>query len=77
MVWVSSTASERGTHASNVEGAGALSSPLIATQFAQLPHWSFHYLASLGIALINTVLLITVFRFKSQDGLCLPYLACI
>ncbi|KAG1745199.1 MFS general substrate transporter [Suillus lakei] len=27
--------------------AGALSSPLVATQFAQLPHWSFHYLCSL------------------------------
>jgi fucose permease len=58
-------------------GAGALSSPLVATQFAQLPHWSFHYLVSLGIALINTVLLIAVFRLKSQDGLFLPYLACI
>ncbi|KAF8137341.1 major facilitator superfamily domain-containing protein [Boletus edulis] len=48
-------------------GAGALSSPLVATQFAQLPHWSFHYLASLGVALINTVLLVAVFRLKSQD----------
>ncbi|KAF8556039.1 MFS general substrate transporter [Imleria badia] len=48
-------------------GAGAMSSPLVATQFAQLPRWSFHYLASLGIALINTVLLIVVFRLKGQD----------
>ncbi|KAG1798087.1 MFS general substrate transporter [Suillus plorans] len=47
--------------------AGALSSPLAATQFAQLPHWSFHYLCSLGIAFINTVLLITVFGLKTQD----------
>ncbi|KAH0835909.1 MFS general substrate transporter [Lanmaoa asiatica] len=47
--------------------AGALSSPLVATQFAQLPHWSFHYLVSLCLALINTVLLIAVFRLKSQD----------
>ncbi|KAG9313550.1 MFS general substrate transporter [Chiua virens] len=51
-----------------VRRAGALSSPLAATQFAQLPHWSFHYLVSLGIASINTVLLIVVFRLKSQDG---------
>ncbi|KAJ8589362.1 MFS general substrate transporter [Rhizopogon salebrosus TDB-379] len=48
-------------------GAGALSSPLVATQFAQLPHWSFHYLCSLGVALINTVLLILVFGLKTQD----------
>ena len=50
-------------------GAGALSSPLVATQFAQLPHWSFHYLCSLGVALINTVLLIVVFGLKTQDGM--------
>ncbi|KAG1716833.1 hypothetical protein ID866_355 [Astraeus odoratus] len=49
-------------------GAGALSSPLVATQFAQLPRWSFHYLVSLGIACLNTVLLIAVFRLKTQDG---------
>lgn len=50
-----------------VYGAGALSSPLVATQFAQLPHWSFHYLCSLGVAFINTVLLIAVFGLKTQD----------
>ena len=49
-------------------GAGALVSPLIATQFAQLPRWSFHFLTSMGIALANTALLVTVFRFKTQDG---------
>ncbi|KAF8843925.1 MFS general substrate transporter [Paxillus ammoniavirescens] len=48
-------------------GAGALSSPLVATQFAQLPHWSFHYLVSLGVAVINAILLILVFGLKSQD----------
>ncbi|KAG2358309.1 major facilitator superfamily domain-containing protein [Suillus spraguei] len=47
--------------------AGALSSPLVATQFAQLPHWSFHYLCSLGVAFVNTVMLIAVFRLKTQD----------
>ncbi|KAG1748273.1 MFS general substrate transporter [Suillus paluster] len=50
-----------------VYGAGALSSPLVATQFAQLPHWSFHYLCSLGIAFITTVSLIVVFGLKTQD----------
>ncbi len=49
-------------------GVGALVSPLIATQFAQLHQWSFHYLAALGVALTNTIALIVVFRFKTQDG---------
>ncbi|KAJ7927611.1 major facilitator superfamily domain-containing protein [Mycena leptocephala] len=48
-------------------GAGALASPLVATQFAQLHHWSFHYLASLGVAISNTIVLAFVFRLKTQD----------
>ncbi|KAI6107587.1 major facilitator superfamily domain-containing protein [Pisolithus thermaeus] len=48
-------------------GAGAFSSPLVATQFVQKPHWSFHYLCSLGLSLVNTILLITVFGWKTQD----------
>jgi len=48
-------------------GAGALCAPLVATQFAQLPHWSYHYLVSLGIAISNTIILVVVFRFKTQD----------
>ncbi|KIJ70596.1 hypothetical protein HYDPIDRAFT_23688 [Hydnomerulius pinastri MD-312] len=48
-------------------GAGALSSPLVATQFAQLHRWSFHYLTSLGVALVNTVVLILVFRLKRGE----------
>ncbi|KAI0052068.1 MFS general substrate transporter [Auriscalpium vulgare] len=48
-------------------GAGALAAPLVATQFAQLHRWSFHYLVSLGIALSNAIILIAVFRFKTQD----------
>ena len=52
----------------NFAGVGALSSPLVATQFAQLSHWSFHYLVSMGIALSNAIILIAVFRFKTQDG---------
>ncbi|KAJ7512736.1 major facilitator superfamily domain-containing protein [Mycena galericulata] len=48
-------------------GAGALASPLVATQFSQLRHWSFHYLASLGIAVSNSILLLCVFRLKTQD----------
>ncbi|KAK0489623.1 major facilitator superfamily domain-containing protein [Armillaria luteobubalina] len=50
-----------------VYGVGALCSPLVATQFAYLPHWSFHYLASFGVALTNTIFLLAVFRLKTQD----------
>jgi hypothetical protein len=49
-------------------GLGAFSSPLAATQFAQIPRWSFHFLVSLGLAVSNTVILITVFKLKNQDG---------
>ncbi|PPQ65344.1 hypothetical protein CVT26_000057 [Gymnopilus dilepis] len=49
-------------------GLGAFASPLVATQFAQLPRWSFHYLASLGIAVSNTIILISVFKLQRQDG---------
>jgi fucose permease len=51
-----------------VYGLGALVSPLVATQFSTLPKWSFHYLTSLGVALINTVALIVVFKGRSQNG---------
>ncbi|KAI0645078.1 MFS general substrate transporter [Trametes meyenii] len=51
-----------------VYGLGAFSAPLIATQFAQMHYWSFHYLVSLGISVSNTILLIAVFRFKDQDS---------
>ncbi|KAF8877286.1 MFS general substrate transporter [Infundibulicybe gibba] len=48
-------------------GARALASPLVATQFAQRRHWSFHYLVSLGLAVSNAALLSVVFKFKTQD----------
>ncbi|KDR80389.1 hypothetical protein GALMADRAFT_223273 [Galerina marginata CBS 339.88] len=48
-------------------GLGAFASPLVATQFAQHPRWSFHFLASLGIAVSNTIILIAVFKLKGQD----------
>ncbi|KAK7684563.1 hypothetical protein QCA50_012510 [Cerrena zonata] len=50
-----------------IYGAGAFVAPLVATQFAQLPRWSFHFLTSLGISISNTALLIAVFRFKTQE----------
>ncbi|KAJ7033674.1 major facilitator superfamily domain-containing protein [Mycena alexandri] len=50
-------------------GAGALVAPIVATQFAQMNRWSFHYLASLGVAISNTIVLTLVFRMKGQDEL--------
>ena len=49
-------------------GVGALSAPLVATQFSYLRHWSFHYLVSLAIAILNVVILFIVFGLKTQDG---------
>ena len=51
-------------------GAGALSSPLVATQFSQMTRWSFHYLVSLGLSIINTAALVSVFKFRTQEGAC-------
>ncbi|PPQ86680.1 LOW QUALITY PROTEIN: hypothetical protein CVT25_006755 [Psilocybe cyanescens] len=48
-------------------GLGAFAAPLVATQFAHLPRWSFHFLVSLGLSVINTIVLVTVFRFRRQD----------
>ncbi|KAG8773969.1 hypothetical protein FRC12_002212 [Ceratobasidium sp. 428] len=45
-------------------GAGACAAPLVATQFATRPRWSFYYLVSLGLAVTNTINLAYVFRFK-------------
>ncbi|RDX49324.1 MFS general substrate transporter [Lentinus brumalis] len=50
-------------------GAGALSAPLVATQFSQLPRWSFHYLVSLGLALINICAIASVYKFRTFEAL--------
>lgn len=51
-----------------VYGLGALASPLVATQFANARHWSFHYIASLGIAFLTLVSLLVIFRGRTQNG---------
>ncbi|KAF8805063.1 hypothetical protein BYT27DRAFT_7193599 [Phlegmacium glaucopus] len=48
-------------------GLGALATPLSATHFSQLTHWSSHYLVSLSLALLNISILAGVFRFSAQD----------
>lgn len=50
-----------------VYGVGALTAPLVATQFAQQKRWSFHFLASLGVGIINSIVSGAVFRLKKQD----------
>ncbi|KAK7681380.1 hypothetical protein QCA50_015472 [Cerrena zonata] len=50
-------------------GLGAFVAPLAATNFAVRGQWYFHYLISAGLAILNTALLIYVFRFKGQDDI--------
>ncbi|KAA1477464.1 MFS general substrate transporter [Dentipellis sp. KUC8613] len=50
-----------------IYGVGAFASPLLATQFAQLRRWSFLYLVSMGVGILNVIVLIAVFRLKGQD----------
>ncbi|KAH8110060.1 MFS general substrate transporter [Phellopilus nigrolimitatus] len=49
-------------------GIGALVAPLVATRFASMPHWSFHYFASLGGALVDVIFLVFVFRFQRLEA---------
>ncbi len=50
-------------------GLGALLSPLVATEFAKSPkYWSFHYIISAGLYVVNTTVLWYVFRGKRQEG---------
>lgn len=49
-------------------GVGAMCAPLVSTQFARFERWSFVYLVHIGLTLINIVLQILAFRFRSQEG---------
>ncbi|KAG8996985.1 hypothetical protein FRB90_012599, partial [Tulasnella sp. 427] len=50
-----------------VYGVGAFAAPFVATQFSQQKHWSFHYLISTGVSILNVALLLYVFRLKDQS----------
>ncbi|CUA68525.1 Metal transporter Nramp4 [Rhizoctonia solani] len=50
-------------------GAGACVSPLISTQFTQIPRWSFYFLVSLGLAVSNTISQSLVFGFRTLPEL--------
>ncbi|EIN13104.1 MFS general substrate transporter [Punctularia strigosozonata HHB-11173 SS5] len=50
-------------------GIGAFAAPLAATHFSSQQRWSFHYLISLGIAVLAFALVVTVYRFKTLNQL--------
>ncbi|KIY70492.1 MFS general substrate transporter [Cylindrobasidium torrendii FP15055 ss-10] len=50
-------------------GAGAFVAPLVSTRFSLETHWSYHFIASTGIAVINTITVLIVFRGKRQEVL--------
>ncbi|KAH9886433.1 MFS general substrate transporter [Cubamyces lactineus] len=49
-------------------GLGALLSPLVATEFSKsAKYWSFHFIISAGLYVVNTAVLWTVFRGRRQE----------
>ncbi|KAF8587199.1 MFS general substrate transporter [Ramaria rubella] len=50
-------------------GTGALIAPLISTQFSQMRQWSLYWLVPLGLAVVNIVLLVWVFRLRHRSDL--------
>ena len=56
------------TRCVSADGLRAFCAPLVSTQFAQKPHWSFHYLCSLGFSLVNLAILQLVFKGRKHNG---------
>ncbi|KAF7291768.1 MFS domain-containing protein [Mycena chlorophos] len=48
-------------------GLGALIAPLVATQFAQKAHWSYHYIITAGISVVSALVFYAVFRGRTQE----------
>ncbi|PVF93670.1 MFS general substrate transporter [Serendipita vermifera] len=48
---------------------GAFASPLVSTQFAQQSRWSFHFLVSLGLAILNTIFLSATVKGNSLEDI--------
>lgn len=48
-------------------GIGAFSAPLMSAFFATQRRWSFHFLVSTGLSLLNLTSLLVVFRLRTQD----------
>ena len=53
-----------------IYGIGAMCAPLVSTQFAGLPRWSFVYLVHIGLAVANGLLQAFTFKFQSTEGEC-------
>ncbi|KAI9065306.1 MFS general substrate transporter [Trametes sanguinea] len=49
-----------------VYGLGAMVSPLVSTQFAQISRWSFVYLVHVGLVLLTLVTQVLAFRLQGQ-----------
>jgi fucose permease len=49
-------------------GVGALCAPLLSTHFAVQAHWSYHYLVSAGLSILNVVSILGVFRLRQLNG---------
>ncbi|KAI0703690.1 MFS general substrate transporter [Cerioporus squamosus] len=52
-----------------IYGVGAMCAPLVSTQFARLPRWSFVYLVHIGLVTFNAISQMVVFRFRRQNEL--------
>ncbi|KAI0828623.1 MFS general substrate transporter [Trametes gibbosa] len=51
-----------------VYGLGAMTSPLVSTQFAHQRHWSFIYLTHIGLLAITVTLQAITFKFKAIEA---------
>lgn len=49
-------------------GLGALLSPMVATRFAQMHRWSFHFFIAAGMAVFNAVILLRVTKLQNIDS---------
>ncbi|TFK82924.1 MFS general substrate transporter [Polyporus arcularius HHB13444] len=52
-----------------IYGVGAMCAPLVSTQFARLPRWSFVYLVHIGLVTLNAISQMVTFRFRRQDDI--------
>ncbi|RPD61364.1 MFS general substrate transporter [Lentinus tigrinus ALCF2SS1-6] len=52
-----------------IYGVGAMCAPLVSTQFARLPRWSFVYLVHIGLVTLSAVSQMLTFRFRRQNDL--------
>lgn len=50
-------------------GIGAMTAPLVSTQFATMRHWSHFYFTSMSIATITCISSLLVFKLKSIESM--------